>query len=77
MMTMTDRSDAEHIRRRDQLGVDAAALVERMGAAGVGWLDDFLADYLFAGEPLDQVLAKARELCGLPPRNATRFDTED
>lgn len=53
---------------RDKYAADAAALVERFGAAGVGWLDHFLEDYVFIGEPLERVLAKARELSGLPPR---------
>jgi len=47
---------------------DAAALVEQFGADGVDWLDSFLADYVFLGEPLDSVLINARKLAGLPAR---------
>jgi hypothetical protein len=55
-------------RRPDDCAVRAAALVARFGAADVEWLDDFLADYVFRGEPLDRVLLRARELSRLPHR---------
>jgi hypothetical protein len=47
---------------------DATALLQRFGPDGVEWLDRFLADYLFLGEPLDRVLVRARELARLPAR---------
>jgi hypothetical protein len=56
---------------------DAAALVERLGAGGVAWLDLFLADYVFAGEPLDLVMAEARRLAKLPTRPATSSAFDD
>ena len=53
---------------RDERTRDAALLVRRLGPDGVDWLDQFLADYVFVGEPLDGVMVRARELSGLPPR---------
>jgi len=50
----------------DQRRQDAAALFQRFGAECVAWLDRFLADYVFEGEPLDQVVSAARRL-GKPP----------
>lgn len=47
-------------------------LSDRLGRDGVEWLDSFLADYVFVGEPLDDVLVAARSLCGLPPRSPTQ-----
>jgi predicted component of type VI protein secretion system len=38
----------------------------------VEWLDRFLADYVFEGEPLDQVLVEARHLGELPGRTERR-----
>ena len=61
----------------DQCGADASALVERFGIEGIAWLDNFLADYLFIGEPLDRVLVKARELSRLGPRPHGGFDQDD
>ena len=55
-------------RRPDECSTRAAALVARFGAEGVEWLDGFLADYVFRGEPLDRVLLRARELSRLPRR---------
>jgi hypothetical protein len=52
----------------DDFGRDAAALAGRLGPEGVEWLDRFLEDYVFDGEPLDRVMAMARELSRLPPR---------
>ena len=69
--------ETEPGRWTDQYGADASALVERLGAEGVAWLDGFLADYLFVGEPLDRVLVKARELSRLAPRPHSAFDLDD
>lgn len=63
-----DERKADNTQWTNQSAEDAAALVARFGAEGVQWLDHFLADYLFAGEPLDEVMAKARRLSGLPSR---------
>jgi hypothetical protein len=54
----------------------ADALRKRLGPDGVAWLDDFLADYTFLGEPLDRVLATARDLCDLPPRSFAASDDD-
>jgi hypothetical protein len=69
---------AEHRRWLDQCAQDAASLVGRFGADGIEWLDTFLADYVFLGEPLDRVLVKARELSGLPvrPHRRPAFDDD-
>jgi len=69
--------ETEPDRRPDPYGADASGLVDRFGAEGVAWLDSFLADYLFVGEPLDQVLLKARELSRLAPRPHAAFDLDD
>jgi hypothetical protein len=69
--------DAERKRWVDEYAADAAALVERFGADGVDWLDGFLADYVFAGEPLDRVLVKARELSHLPARSKDVVFSDD
>jgi hypothetical protein len=66
----SDMSKAQKGRWSAERAQDAAALVERLGADTVEWLDLFLADYVFAGEPLDQVLAEARRLGRLPARPA-------
>jgi hypothetical protein len=57
-----------HPPASDEAASDAATLVSRFGRDGVEWLDRFLADYVFVGEPLDGVLQKARQLADLPPR---------
>lgn len=62
--------DREHQTWVEGYRADAAALVARLGRDGVEWLDAFLADYVFADEPLDHVLVKARQLSGLPSRCA-------
>ncbi len=62
------KSGNESLSWRDSCAADAAALAERLGAEGVDWLDQFLADYVFNGEPLDQVLVKARQVARLPAR---------
>lgn len=67
-----DERKADNTQWTTQSAKDAAALVERFGAEGVQWLDHFLADYLFEDEPLDQVMAKARQLSGLPSRAKSR-----
>ena len=69
--------ETEPGRCSDDCKLDAVALVERFGAEGVAWLDSFLADYIFSGEPLDRVLVKARELNRLAPRPHCAFDHED
>jgi hypothetical protein len=69
--------EAERKRWMDECAADAAALVERFGADGVAWLDSFLADYVFSGEPLDRVLLKARELSRLPLRPANEAVSDD
>ncbi|CAN7447603.1 hypothetical protein LJR225_002983 [Phenylobacterium sp. LjRoot225] len=56
---------------------DAAALVERFGPDAVEWLDLFLADYVFAGEPLDQVMTEARRLGELPARPVRSWFNDD
>lgn len=63
--------------RREQCERDAAALAAKFRAADIAWIEAFLADYLFYNEPLDQVLAKARELSGLPPRPKDAFTRDD
>jgi len=60
--------EPERSSYRDRYAADAAALVDRFGAAGVEWLDRLLEDYVFIGEPLERVLVQARALSGLPPR---------
>lgn len=75
--TASSAGETEPGRWSDQCGADAAALVERFGAEGVAWLDAFLADYLFVGEPLDRVLVKARELSRLTPRPVLAFELDD
>jgi hypothetical protein len=78
MPTMpSSAGETEPGRWSDQCGADATALVEQFGAEGVAWLDSFLADYLFVGEPLDRVLIKARELSRLAPRPHNAFEPED
>ena len=69
-MAKFDASPAElsDERQSDECGRDAAALVKNLGVQGVDWLDGFLADYLFAGEPLDLVMVRARALAGLSHR---------
>jgi hypothetical protein len=77
MAELYDGSQEEPLSPRcgDECAADAAALVARLGADGVDWLDRFLADYVFADEPLDRVLVKARELSQLPGRSEPRvFD---
>jgi hypothetical protein len=69
--------EADHNRWSDQCAADASSLAERLGVEGVAWLDAFLADYVFAGEPLDRVMVKARELCRLAPRAQGDFERED
>jgi hypothetical protein len=69
--------DAERKRWIDECAAAAAALAERFGAEGVEWLDGFLADYVFAGEPLDRVLLKARELSRLPARAREAVFSDD
>ncbi len=72
-----DAPEAERKRWIDECAGDAAALVERFGADGVAWLDSFLADYVFGGEPLDRVLLRARELSHLPARPAHQDISDD
>jgi hypothetical protein len=77
MAELYDGSQDEPLSPRcgDEYASDAAALVAQLGADGVDWLDRFLADYVFADEPLDRVLVKARELSQLPGRRERRvFD---
>ena len=76
-ITPSTAGESEPGRWTDQCGADASALVERLGAEGVAWLDAFLADYIFVGEPLDRVLVKARELSRLAPRPHSVFDLDD
>jgi hypothetical protein len=66
----------EHDARTEECARAAEALRKRLGPDGVAWLDDFLADYIFLGEPLDRVLVTARELCGLPPRRLAAVDDD-
>jgi hypothetical protein len=54
----------------------ADRLSQRLGPDGVAWLDDFLADYVFMGEPLDRILATAREMCRLPSRELAASDDD-
>ena len=68
---------AEDSRWVDERAQDASALIERFGADAVDWLDRFLADYVFEGEPLDQVMMEARRLGELPSRPARSFEDED
>lgn len=67
-MANANALEPEDERRRDEPSRHAAALVDRFGPDGVEWLDSFLADYVFGGEPLDRVLLRARELVRLPAR---------
>ncbi|CAN7412979.1 hypothetical protein LJR219_002619 [Phenylobacterium sp. LjRoot219] len=76
-MTETDALGREVERRIDDCSAHAAALVERLGAEGVDWLDSFLADYVFRGEPLDRVLLRAREMSRLPPRSWPQEPDDD
>lgn len=76
-ITPSSSGDTERSHGADQRSADASALVERFGVEGVAWLDNFLADYLFVGEPLDGVLVKARELSRLGPRPHSDFDRDD
>jgi hypothetical protein len=66
--TQSRERDALQKRRNGKRARDAAALTNRLGPDGVAWLDGFLADYVFEGEPLDRVLTEARRLAELPPR---------
>ena len=72
-----DERDGQSDGWREQRGEDAAKLIERFGADGVEWLDRFLADYVFDGEPLDQVMTTARDLGDLPVAASRRSFTDD
>jgi|GEM_PF-3342941 hypothetical protein len=61
----------------EQRSEAAAALIKRFGPDGVAWLDRFLADYVFEGEPLDQIVVAARELGKLPARRKRRSFHDD
>lgn len=76
-ITPSPSGETEPGRWADHCGADASALVERFGIEGVAWLDNFLADYLFVGEPLDRVLVKARELSRLGPRPRSASEWDD
>jgi hypothetical protein len=69
-MTQLDCGCAPDLTRPDEPTAKAAALVETLGAERLAWLDAFLDDYVFQGEPLDRVLVKARDLARLPRRPA-------
>lgn len=75
--TCQDERDAEPDLWIAQRGQDAAKLIERFGADGVEWLDRFLADYVFEGEPLDQVMTTARHLGDLPVAPSRRSFSDD
>jgi hypothetical protein len=66
----------EHDVWTEECAQAADALSKRLGPDGVAWLDDFLADYTCLGEPLDRVLASARQLCDLPPRSLVASDDD-
>jgi predicted component of type VI protein secretion system len=72
-----DDCEAEPDRWSEQRGQDAAKLIERFGADGVDWLDRFLANYVFEGEPLDQVMASARQIGELPVRTERQSFNDD
>lgn len=69
--------EAQPRRRSDKRSQDAAALAERLGPDGVAWLDQFLADYTFAGEPLDRVMTEARRFAQLPARREPQAFADD
>lgn len=68
---------AEDSRWVDERTQAPSALIERFGPDAVEWLDRFLADYVFEGEPLDHVLVEARRLVELPSRPARSFDDDE
>lgn len=77
MATVHPEHDAGAKRRLDARSAHAAAIVQRLGPETIDWLDSFLADYVFDGEPLDRVMVKARELAGLPRRRPAGARDDD